>query len=169
MSYKGNANRNLLNNLMDVVQAKLAEMEPQSTIKKRVFNLLVEILQNIYHHYGHITIDNFSDEESVTFVLAKTQEDYYIIAGNYILNEEMHALKAKIDLINTLPADKLKQVYVNTLGNGIISEKGGAGLGLIEIARKSGGKLLYEFRSCNNHLSFFSLMVKIPAASPAAA
>lgn len=154
---------------MDIVQAKLAEVEPKSSIKKRVFNILVEILQNIYHHYGHITIDNFSDEESVTFVLAKTQGDYYIIAGNYILNEEMPALKAKIDLINSLPSEKLKQVYMETLGNGVISEKGGAGLGLIEIARKSGGKLFYEFRLFDNHISFFSLMVKIPAALPAAA
>jgi len=169
MSYNGNANGDLLNNLIHVAQAKLAQVEPKSSIRKRVFNILVEVLQNIYHHYGQITIKDFPNKESVTLVFAKTQANYYIVAGNFVLNEEIPALKEKIDLINTLPAEKLKRVYIETLGNGVISEKGGAGLGLIEIARKSAGKLSYEFRLFDSHLSFFSLMVKIPAALPAAA
>ncbi|WP_448518650.1 SiaB family protein kinase [Rhodoflexus sp.] len=169
MSYKGNANGDLLNNLIDVVQAKLAEIEPKSSVKKRVFNILVEVLQNIYHHCGHLPLEAFSDAEGVTFVLAKYQQDYYIIAGNYILNKEVPVLKARLDLINSLSAEKLKQVYMETLGNGVISDKGGAGLGLIEIARKSGRKLSYQFGKVSKDLSFFSLMVIIPTALSAVA
>lgn len=152
---------------MDTVQGKLVEIEPKSSIRKRVFNILVEVLQNIYHHYAHISVDE--DEVETRFALVKCRVNYYIIAGNYILNKEVPLLKARIDLLNTLSSEKLKQVYIETLGNGIISEKGGAGLGLIEIARKSGSKLTYEFRPMNDNLSFFSLMVTIPAALPAAA
>ncbi|MCS7019273.1 MAG: SiaB family protein kinase [Cytophagales bacterium] len=169
MSYKGSASIDLLSNLMDTLQIKLSEIEPKSSVRKRVFNVLVEVIQNIYHHYGKCHSQNAYDEETVNFLIAKTDANYFIIAGNTIFNEEIPMLRSRIDLINSLSPDRLKQVYMQTLSNGVLSEKGGAGLGLIEIARKSGGKLDYEFYPLSNRLSFFSLMVKIPAALPAAA
>lgn len=169
MSYKGGISADLLNNLMDDVQTKLAEVEPKSAVRKRIFHISVEILQNIYHHYAHCCIENSYDEESVNFLVAKTANDYYIIAENFIFNEEIPMLKARIDLLNSLSPEKLKQLYIDTLSNGIISAKGGAGLGLMEIARKSGEKLGYRFSPVNHQLSFFSLMVRIPAALSAAA
>ncbi|HSY61943.1 MAG TPA: SiaB family protein kinase, partial [Cytophaga sp.] len=42
-----------------------------------------------------------------------------------------------------------------------LSEKGGAGLGLIEIARRSGGKLSYSFKPLNEELSYFYFKSKI--------
>jgi hypothetical protein len=38
-----------------------------------------------------------------------------------------------------------------------ISEKGGAGLGLIDIAKKTGSKLSYQFKELNDEVSFFIL------------
>ena len=42
-----------------------------------------------------------------------------------------------------------------------MSVKGGGGLGLIDIARKSGEKLQYNIREINESFSFFTLTVKI--------
>jgi hypothetical protein len=44
---------------------------------------------------------------------------------------------------------------------GKFSEIGGAGIGLIDMARKSGNKLDYEFKPIDNRISFFSLVVRI--------
>ncbi|MCZ6898904.1 MAG: DUF6272 family protein, partial [Bacteroidetes bacterium] len=38
-----------------------------------------------------------------------------------------------------------------------LSEKGGAGLGFVDMARKSGHKLEFGFETMNDEFSFFSL------------
>jgi hypothetical protein len=44
---------------------------------------------------------------------------------------------------------------------GRMSEKGGAGLGFIDIARKSGNKLDYEFKDINGKSTFFIINTKV--------
>ena len=46
-------------------------------------------------------------------------------------------------------------------GNGKLSKKGGGGLGLIDIAKKSRNKLGYSFKEIDEDYSFFTLIVKI--------
>ena len=70
-------------------------------------------------------------------------------------------LQERIDYINSLTRDELKQYYKEILNNGEISGKGGGGLGFIDIAKKSGEKLVYTIRELDNNYSFFTLTVRI--------
>lgn len=164
MSYKGAASGDLLSSIIDIAQSRLADIESRSVVKKKVFSVLVEILQNIYHHFEDANSSNLKDDDSVIFILAKTQDKYYITTGNYIRAEDVETLKKRIDSINALSADQLKEEYRKTLNSGTMSEKGGAGLGIMDIARKSGNKLEYEFKSRNEKYTFFSLTVRIGIA-----
>jgi hypothetical protein len=94
-------------------------------------------------------------------MIGKTYEGYSIITGNYILNENVSGLKKRIDEINALTKEEFKEYYKQVLDNGEMSLKGGGGLGIIDIARKSGEKLEYEFLSLPNNVSFFILKIKI--------
>ena len=47
------------------------------------------------------------------------------------------------------------------LNNSGFSEKGGAGLGLVEMARKSGQKLEYDFEQVDENFSYFYLQIKL--------
>ena len=73
----------------------------------------------------------------------------------------MEDVTSKIDYINSLNRDELKAYYKEVLNNGELSEKGGGGLGLIDIAKKSRNKLQYSFREIDEDYSFFTLTVKI--------
>ena len=73
----------------------------------------------------------------------------------------MEDVTSKIDYINSLNRDELKAYYKEILNNGELSEKGGGGLGLIDIAKKSRNKLQYSFREIDEDYSFFTLTVKI--------
>jgi hypothetical protein len=42
-----------------------------------------------------------------------------------------------------------------------MSLKGGGGLGMIDIARKTGEKLEYDFLEIDNKVSFFTLIIKV--------
>ena len=58
--------------------------------------------------------------------------------------------------------DGLKMLYKEVLNNEERTEKGGGGLGIIDIARKSKQKLVYDFMDIDDQYSFFSLYIKIP-------
>ena len=163
MAYKGAASSDVVSGLLAVSQTKLAEVEHKSVIKKKVFSILVEVLQNILNHYENVDAENFGEEDAFIFILAKTEDGYNIISGNHIANEYINNLKNRIEEVNSLTPDELKEKYRNVLDNGTFSKKGGAGLGIIDIAKKSGNKLTYEFIPHNDQYSFFSLIVKITA------
>ena len=52
-------------------------------------------------------------------------------------------------------------MYKFILNHQRLSEKGGGGLGLVDIARKTGNKLVYTFEKYNDTYYFFNLDVFI--------
>jgi hypothetical protein len=81
--------------------------------------------------------------------------------GNYIKNEAVRELRERIDKINELDYEELKKLYRFKLENGSFHAGGGAGLGIIDIARKSGTKISYNFEVINTSYSFFSLNIAV--------
>jgi hypothetical protein len=61
-----------------------------------------------------------------------------------------------------LDKDGLKDLYKEIIKNTTISDKGGAGLGFVDMARKSGEKLEFSFPEMNADYSFFCIKVSVP-------
>ena len=95
-------------------------------------------------------------------MIGKTDNAYSIFTGNYIANVNADKLKGRLDKINSLEPEELKAYYKEVLNNGMMSEKGGGGLGMIDIARKSGQRLEFDFQKVDEEFSFYSLNINIP-------
>jgi hypothetical protein len=67
-----------------------------------------------------------------------------------------------LETINKLDKDGLKALHQEQMKKGKLSERGGAGLGFIDIARKSGRPLAYNFKPITDQTSFFILTTQIP-------
>lgn len=163
LSFKGVVTSELLTSVLQIMESKMEVLEEPPKTKKKVFNVLVECLQNLYHHIDESPMTEMMVmDRSAIFVIGKTTEGaYYINTGNFIHNENVVKLKERIDLINGMERDELKAYYKEVLNNGQMSDKGGGGLGIIDIARKSGEKLEYNFQQIDDTTSFFSLNVNI--------
>ncbi|HMC97603.1 MAG TPA: DUF6272 family protein, partial [Flavobacteriales bacterium] len=74
---------------------------------------------------------------------------------------DVDRLKAHLDRINALDPDELRDLYKEILADGRFSSAGGGGLGMVDIARKSGGKLEYGFVPYDQDNAFFSLNVNV--------
>ena len=160
LSFKGDVTSELLTSILQIMEMKLDNLQEEPKIKKKVYNVLVECLQNLYHHMDEIT-EHHDTIRSAIFMVGKIDNQYNIITGNYIKNENISSLKKRIDDINALTRDELKDFYKEVLNNGEMSVKGGGGLGMIDIARKTGQKLNYDFLPLDEQYSFFSLNIKI--------
>jgi hypothetical protein len=164
VSYKGAPSQSLLDSLLSIADEKLTAIEPQSNLKKKVYHILIEALQNLYHHLDTKALAPDKEADTILFILARQEGGgYIIITGNYLPTAEVSKLRSHIDKINSASKEEIKQLYRAQLHAGEVSEKGGAGLGIIDIARRSGQKLDYSFEEglCGN--SFFSLKIKISA------
>ena len=164
LSFKGDITSELLTSILQIMESKLENLQEEPKVKKKVYNVLVECLQNLYHHMDEVSYKTESNEiasRSAIFMIGKIENEYSIITGNYILSANVEALKSKLDRINLMSKDELKEYYKEILNNDTFSEKGGGGLGMIDIARKSGQKLNYNFTVADDKYSFFSLNIKI--------
>lgn len=152
----------LLTTILQIMESKMEHLEEKPKVKKKVFNILVECLQNLYHHIDQEDVVHVQNEEKTALLMiAKSPDNYQITTGNYMKTEEVAELEEKIKLVNSMDKAELKAYYKQVLSEGKMSAKGTAGLGMIDIARKSGQPLEYEFMNINDKTTFFSLGVKI--------
>jgi Na+/phosphate symporter len=161
LSFKGDITSELLTSILQIMESKLDNLQEEPKIKKKVYNVLVECLQNLYHHLDEVDEKQEERIRSAIFMIGKLDHEYNIITGNYIVNENVASLKSRLEEINLLSKEELKEYYKAVLNNGEMSLKGGGGLGMIDIARKTGGKLDFSFLPIDNEFSFFSLKIKI--------
>jgi hypothetical protein len=161
--FKGEITNNLLTSILQLVDDRLERKSEDVKIKKKVFSILLECLQNIYN-YQQVNQPENDNLQSATLMVRRTDGAYYIVTGNYMIKEKVEKLKNKIDKVNSLTPDELKAYYKDVLNNPEQqSDTGGAGLGLIDMARKSGQKIDYSFDEINEEYCFYSLQVKVVA------
>lgn len=161
LSFKGELTPDLIAAVVDLVERKVAVIEPDQRMRKRVFNVVVECLQNLYHH-GPAKGGAGPDPASQGVVMvAQAEKGYSVLTGNAMADAEVKELKDRLDRVNGCEPDQLRDLYKSILGDGRFSRNGGGGLGLIDIARKSGKKLEYGFIPMEDGHTFFSLNVNV--------
>lgn len=161
LSFKGDVTSEMLTSMLQIIEAKLNNLGEPAKMKRKVYNVLVECLQNLYHHRDEMKRSGIDEESSAIFMIGKNDKGYNIVTGNYILTKRVDKLQSRIDMVNSLDKDGLKTLYKEVLNNDERSDKGGGGLGIIDIARKSGEHLVYDFMEVDSKYSFFSLYIKI--------
>ncbi len=70
---------------------------------------------------------------------------------------DVNDLKKRLDKVNKLDIKEIKDLYRQILDTSEFSKKGGAGLGLIEMAIKTGNRLDYDFVPVDKNFSYFIL------------
>ncbi len=159
-TYRGSFTTKVTDTILALTESNLQNENVEKKIRKRVFFIIVEGLQNVTRHQSSAESDELAGYPGL-FVVQYKPDGYYITTGNLIKSTHEENITALINKINNLNKEELKKYSLEKLGEGEFSEKGGAGLGLIEIARKSGNKLVYEFDKINDDYSFFYMHSKI--------
>ncbi len=159
--YRGEFTKSIVSNIISMTSHCIETQDYTPTLKKKIFFILVECLQNIAKHQDKLPYD--LEYEPAIVIIQKRDMRYYVTTGNVIENQHIDDLKYKLEKINNMDAKQLKAYYNDVLVNVEVSDKGGAGLGLISMARKTvDNKLYYDFQKLNDDLSYFYLRSEIP-------
>ncbi|UXX77646.1 SiaB family protein kinase [Reichenbachiella carrageenanivorans] len=165
LMYKGAITFDLVTSVIETLDRKVNMTESDKKVQKLFYSAAVECVHNLYHHMDEVKgqfseISEHDAKSGLITVIAK--EKYYnIITGNFIPTKHTYDLKDKIEEVNNTDKNGLRTLYKETLSNGEFSEKGTAGLGLIQLARKTGERLNYKFDKVNSEYSYFTFQIKI--------
>jgi len=144
--------------LLMLLESEMENSEYGFVGRKRLFMFVLESLQNVSRHTAK---ERYAQMSMVVY--SKSDTGYKVTTGNVITSSGIENLKNKLDKINSLSADDIRKVYRQVLGTAEISNEGGAGLGLIEMAKKTGNKLDYDFVPLDNKYSYFVLSKTVDA------
>lgn len=133
--------------------------------RKKFSFLVAECFQNVVRH-GQLP-EGMEKQQLGFFATRNIDSTFFITSSNLIANQHISKLEEDLQKVNSLDRDELKAYYREVLNTTQLSDDGGAGLGLIEMARRSGQPLEYTFEKVNDEWSWFYLQIRICASEEA--
>ena len=155
--YEGEINQSLTKILAALTEKKIEGDNEDASISRKVYHVMIECLQNVSKH-----ADN--DESSLNdgiLMISEDDEKYAVTSGNIVSVINCDKITTTLDSINLLTKEEIKAAYMRQMKEGNLSEKGGAGLGFLDIAKKTGNKFLYHVEKINDEKCFFLLRTEI--------
>lgn len=155
--YEGEITHQITKAFTTMAETNMLKDEESNSVQKKVFHVMVECLQNISKHADASGLESDIFASRGLFMVSKGTNNYNVTTGNIIENDKIEELTSMLDKINSLDKDGLKALHKEQMQKGSLSDKGGAGLGFIDIARKTGNKLEYHLLPVDENTHFFVL------------
>lgn len=158
--YFGEFSHDITKMFTSMTEADMEKNSEERSVQRKVYHVMVETLQNMNKHSDEMKGSNIGNG---LFIIGHKNDTYYVITSNKVAREHKDNLERALITVNNASEDELKSMYKKQIREGSISAKGGAGLGLIDIARKTGEALNYQFLPLDEENYFFILEVEINA------
>jgi len=162
-SFSGPLSQKLLLEMGDTLRNKLTLEKATPSLTLKVFSMLVEQTQNIIH-YSAEKRTPFHSKEAVSegiIVVGYENGRYYVLCGNRIYNERVNRITNQLTKLQKMDKDELKDYYKEQRRKGPYADSQGAGLGFIEMARRSATPIEFNFQKVDDRFSFFSLKTSV--------
>ena len=153
-SYEGKMDQDLVKKFTEEIEHLFESNGSEFKTSKKVFHVVVEMLQNVCKH-SEGKKEKIKNVGEGVFILASDKENFYIRVGNIAKKNDAKVVVNNLDKFNPLDPDSLKIKYRELIKASRISEKGGAGLGLIDIIKKTKHRIDYQSNEIDNNYTFF--------------
>jgi hypothetical protein len=140
--------------LISLAEAITADQEDGVAARKLAF-VLVEAYQNIIRHRA--------PQGGASSILLQARSGGYLLsATNPVRQEEVPALEQMLtNIARNKDLKQLKEMFLRRLQGESTSQRGGAGLGLIEMARRSSNGIQHQIDGVMEDAANFKLMLEI--------
>lgn len=163
-SFEGNISQRLIINIEDILKKKFEELKISTTTFISIFSILTEQSHNImsYSKDKVLSGDNKYESKGTLFVgYNKSIKSYYIGSSNLISFEDSKNLVNKLELVNSLDSEGLKKEYKEVRRSRKYKHSRGAGLGFLEMAKRSSSKINYKIDKIENDIYSFKIITYI--------
>jgi hypothetical protein len=161
--FEGHLEREQVDRLLASLEDKLQGLDLPLITKKRLYSASVECLDNIFKHADVGEISQLLNEQYPSFYrLSEKEQIYRLEVSNVIQNPEVQTIREKLEQLNGLDREGINQLFKDTITQTDgLSDKGGAGLGLIVLAKATSQPIRYHFKPIGEGHSYFTLILYI--------
>jgi len=165
--YSGPIWTNGIDGLAEMMIKRLEFDDLPFTSSQAVFSIFIEQINNMmmYSADKDIKNDDEGNPQEISkgvFILGVQGTTYFIQSGNLVTKYSAGILKERIDHLNTLDKKELRQYHKERLkAENDNPESKGAGIGLIEIARRSSTPIEYEFLPYDDERQYFTIYITV--------
>jgi hypothetical protein len=163
-AYMGFLSNQLVISAIGLIEQHLSVDRGFKKFRHKLSFLMIESFQNILR-YGDEPLNKDLKYRKEMFLVRNIAGTFYIGSTNLIENKKIEYVKSKLTQVNKLDMADLHQLYRKILTNNTFTDAGGAGLGFIEMARKTNQKLQFEFVKVDEEYSYFYLLILVKGDS----
>ncbi len=164
--YLGKVTQTTIEGITNMMEDDMNDRNEDKQVSKRVYHVMIEALQNICKHadstaeYASNSLEEGLAKDGI-FLIGHNENEYYVTTGNQIYTDNAVHLRDTLDYINALDKEGLRELHKIKMAEGQISDVGGAGLGFIDIKKRTGTEYEYYFEPQDDKHCFFVLTIRI--------
>ena len=162
LHYKGQLEFDTIGDLIHQLKDRVRDHQVKYVVYKKILMVMIESLENIIRYREHFANNDFILlNYPPEFTISLSKNLFIIESANAIRNQDAGELESKLSQLKKLDKKEIKELYRSTITNGQFSEKGGAGLGIIEMAKITDRRIEYAFQPIDEFYSFFLLQLVV--------
>lgn len=152
-SHFGDFSQTKVDATIKLIESSIMEAGDKRQTMRRICSVLIEILQNTSLHGAK----DGNGRMHAYLIVGRSKAGYHIYTGNLLLKSDISRLDGKMKELVTMDKNALRKLYIETLCNEDFTYKGGAGLGLLTIAKRSKDAVKYSISNIDDNFGYFQM------------
>ena len=160
LTYGGFLTQSLIAGMTDALEKEVSSNDLSMKIANNIFTIFIELSQNMMAYAKSKAGEAFDAKGMIIVGLNPSKSDYYIIGRNLVDAEDKKRIEARLEDVEGMDREGLRQLYRERRKSGRDKHTRGAGIGFIEIARRS-DSLEHHFVPAGGERYYFIVKVTI--------
>lgn len=153
--HRGTVQHSDIERLMTDAEAWSLAKNDSKLLRKRLVNVLMEALENLSRHVER------TQGPTVLAMLTRTKDRYRLLIGNAVPLATAEVLLSRVEVLGRMRPEELKEHNMLLLQSEGRTSQGGAGLGLVTMARKCNGNIVANSYAMDEHSALFALELSV--------
>lgn len=159
LDYTGVLSSEVRVQLTDLLSAiAIANLGKRKDLRK-LCSIAIELLDNAQRH---------CTDADINFIWRIEGDSIVVVVENHASEEDAFRLKEQVDALRTMSTEQIAEEFKRQLLNPEFNARGGAGLGILQIAKKGARSFEVELQKMLNGAYICTSTVETPLLKPAA-
>lgn len=165
-AYSGPVTETVLSGVGEAIKQKLVIDDADTKTLRSVFAVFVEQMQNMIHYSAEkmpkrISESPFTELRYGILTIGREGDDYVVHAGNLVVRSDVERLQLRLSEIRSMNKEELRALRKERLRSDPEEGSKGAGIGFMEIARRSSKPIEFDFTDVDDEHAFFALKASV--------
>jgi len=163
LSYGGFLTQSLISGMVEALELEAESHGLKMNVSNNIMTVFIELAQNMMNYSKKLSTEDYTFDPKGLIIVGydKKINDYYLYSRNLVTKEDKEKIEPKIEQVIPMDKTQLKELYRTLRKSGKHKHEKGAGIGFVEIARRS-DSMQYTFEDSEvDEMFYFSYRVCI--------